>query len=160
MDNCICCCGSINPWFKFYFPAFQSHDQARIHIGFHSFMENGHIFHNKKMYKKIYKNVYKKTSNNQRLRSAGDNDRRSKRFRFSAVLCVSFTRQKVKPRVNRLRVIEGSHVRDQIALCTFHTLLVEDTYHCDRGPNRLQAATYSLLTTWRLGLRAPLVARN
>ena len=31
------------------------------------------------------------TSNNQRLRSAGDNDRRSKRFCSSAVLCVSFT---------------------------------------------------------------------
>ena len=43
-----------------------------------------------------------KTSNNQRLRSAGDNDRRSKRS--SALLCVSFTWQMVKTRVIRLRV--------------------------------------------------------
>ena len=31
-----------------------------------------------------------KTSNNERLESAGDNDRRSKRFCSNAVLCVSF----------------------------------------------------------------------
>ena len=31
------------------------------------------------------------TSNNQRLESAGDNDRRSERFCSNAVLCVSFT---------------------------------------------------------------------
>ena len=30
------------------------------------------------------------TRNNQRLRSVGDNDRRSKRFCSSSVLCVSF----------------------------------------------------------------------
>ena len=32
-----------------------------------------------------------RTSNNERLRSAGNNDRRSKRFCSNAVLCVSFT---------------------------------------------------------------------
>ena len=32
-----------------------------------------------------------KNSNDRRLRSAGDNDRRSKRFCFNAVLSVSFT---------------------------------------------------------------------
>ena len=37
-----------------------------------------------------YKNPLK-TSNNQRLLSAGDNDGRSKRFRSNAVLCGSFT---------------------------------------------------------------------
>ena len=47
------------------------------------------------------------TSNNQRLRSAGDNDRRSKRFCSSAVLCVNFTWQMVKTRMIRLRVMEG-----------------------------------------------------
>ena len=98
--------------------------------GFHSFTEIGQIFHNKKM----YKIVYKKTSNNQRLRSAGDNDRRSKRFRSSAVLCVSFTWQKVKPRVNSLRVIEGSNSRYQI-MCISYTL--------SGGPNKLLDATYS-----------------
>ena len=66
-----------------------------------------------------------RTSNNQRLRSAGDNDRRSKRFWSSAVLCVSFTRQIVKTRVVRLRVIDGPNARDQSALRAFHTFLVE-----------------------------------
>ena len=33
--------------------------------------------------------------------------------------------QMVKTRVIRLRVIEGPNVRDQIALCAFHSFLVE-----------------------------------
>ena len=65
------------------------------------------------------------TSDNQRLGSAGDNDRRSKRFCSSAVLCVSFTWQAVKTRVIRLRVIESPNARDQSAFCGFHTFLVE-----------------------------------
>ena len=64
-------------------------------------------------------------SNNQRLRSAGDNDRRSKRFCPSAVLSVSFTWQVVQTRVIRLRVIECPNARDQSAFCGFHTFLVE-----------------------------------
>jgi len=72
--------------------------------------------------RKVTKGV---TSNNQRLRSAGDNDRRSKRFWSNAVLCVSFTWQVVKTRVIRLRVIEGPNARDQNAFCGFHTFLVE-----------------------------------
>ena len=52
------------------------------------------------------------TSNNQRLGSAGDNDRRSKRFCSNAVLCVSFTWQMVKTRVIRLRGVEGRDARD------------------------------------------------
>ena len=65
------------------------------------------------------------TGNNPRLRSAGDNDRRSKRFWSIAVLCVSFTLEIVKTRVTRLRVIIGPNARDQIALCAFHSFLVE-----------------------------------
>ena len=67
------------------------------------------------------------TSNNQRLRSAGDNDQRqrSKRFCSSAVLCVSFTRQIVQTRAIKLQVIEVPNARDQIAFCTFHSFLVE-----------------------------------
>ena len=61
------------------------------------------------------------TSNNQRLRSKSDNDRRSKRFCSSAVLCVGFTWQMVKTRVIRLREIKS----DQIAFCAFHSFLVE-----------------------------------
>ena len=66
------------------------------------------------------------TSNiNQRLRSTSDNDRRSKRFCSSAVLCVGFTWQMVKTRVIRLRVIEGPNARDQIVFYAFHSFLVE-----------------------------------
>ena len=72
--------------------------------------------------RKVTKGV---TRNNQRLRSAGDNDRRAKRFCSSAVLCVSFTRLVVKTRAIRLRVIEGPNARDQSAFCGFHTFLVE-----------------------------------
>ena len=65
------------------------------------------------------------SSNNQRLRSAGDNDRRSKRFCSSAVLCVSFTWQMVKTRVISVRAIESPKTRDQITFCTFPSFLVK-----------------------------------
>ena len=65
------------------------------------------------------------TSNSQRLKSAGDNDRRSKRFCSSAVLCVRFTWQVVRTRVIRLRVIEDPNARAQSAFCAFRTFLVE-----------------------------------
>ena len=71
---------------------------------------------------KLTRNI---TSNNQRLGSAGDNHRRSKRFCSSAVLCVSFTRQMFKPSVIRLRGVEGRDAHDQIAVCTFHSFLVD-----------------------------------
>ena len=59
------------------------------------------------------------------LGSAGDNDRRSKRFCSNTVLCVSFTWQMVKLRVIRSRGVEGWNARDQIALCVSHSFLVE-----------------------------------
>ena len=64
------------------------------------------------------------------LRSAGDNDRRSKCFCPSVVLCVIFTWQMVKNvcdqiHMIRIWVIEGANVRDQIVFCAFHTFLVE-----------------------------------
>ena len=70
------------------------------------------------------------TSNNQRLRSAGDNDRRSKRFCSSAVLWESSMWQMVKKpcdqiHVFRVRVIEGPNAWDQIAFCAFYTFLPE-----------------------------------
>ena len=65
------------------------------------------------------------TSYNQRLKIAGDNDRRSKRFCSSAVLCVRFTWQVVRTRVIRLRVTEDPNARDQSAFCAFRTFLVE-----------------------------------
>ena len=95
------------------------------------------------------------TSNNQRLGSAGDNDRRSKRFCSNAVLCVSFTWQMFKTRVIRLRGVEGRNARDQIAFCAFHSFLVGVQTKC-----WLHTCDTCIMTTWRLGLRAPLVARN
>ena len=70
----------------------------------------------------LFKNT---TSNNQMLGSAGDNERRSKRFCSNALLCVSFIRQMVKIRVIRLRGVEGRNARDQITFCAFHSFLVE-----------------------------------
>ena len=51
------------------------------------------------------------TTNNQRLGSAGDNDRRSKRFCSNVVI--------------RGREVEGRSARDQIEFCALHTFLVE-----------------------------------
>ena len=65
------------------------------------------------------------SSNNQRLRSAGDDDRRSKRFCSSAVLCVSFTWQMVKTRVISLRAIESPNTSDQITFFAFPSFLVK-----------------------------------
>ena len=66
-----------------------------------------------------------RSSNNQRLRSAGDNDRRSKRFCSSAVLWVSFTWQMVKTRVISVQAIESPNTRNQITFCAFPSFLVK-----------------------------------
>ena len=55
------------------------------------------------------------TSNNQRLGSVDDNDRRSKCFCSNPGLCVDFTWQMVKTRVIRVQGEEGRYIRDQIA---------------------------------------------
>ena len=57
----------------------------------------------------VVKGKKNKTSNNQRLESAGDNDRRSKHFCYIAMLCVSFSWQIVKARVIRLRSVHSIH---------------------------------------------------
>ena len=61
----------------------------------------------------------------------------------------------VKTRVLRLRGVKGRNASDQIAFCAYHLFLVEVQRN----------ATFStcdacVITTWRLGLQAPLVARN
>ena len=61
----------------------------------------------------------------------------------------------VKPRAIRLRVIDGPNARDQIGFCAFHSFLVE--VQTNAGYIH---AMHASLTTWRLGLRAPLVAHN
>ena len=46
-------------------------------------------------------------------------------------------------------------MRDQIAFCAFHSFLVEVQANCWQ-----YTCDACLITTWRLGLRTPLVARN
>ena len=65
------------------------------------------------------------TSNNQRLRSAGDNDRRSNAFAPTLYFAYVSPDRRSKTRVIRLRVKEGPYARDQIALYTFHSFLAE-----------------------------------
>ena len=91
------------------------------------------------------------TSNNQRLRSAGDNDQRSKCFCFRALLCVSFTQQMVKTHVIRLWVVEGPNWSNCVPCIP---------YILSGSPNEcwLHTCDGCVITTWRLGWRAPLVA--
>ena len=93
--------------------------------------------------------------NNQRLRSAGDNDWRSKRFCSIAVLCVKF------------HVRDSQNMRDQITSdirskrawlnCVLCILFI-----LNGSPNEhwLHTCDACVITTWRLGFRAPLIARN
>ena len=67
-------------------------------------------------------------SNNQRLRSLSDYDRRSKHFCFIAVLCISFTWQIVETHVIRLQVTGGPNALDQIAFCAFHLFSVKSKW--------------------------------
>ena len=55
----------------------------------------------------------------------------------------------------KIRVIEGPNVHDQIAFCACHSSLVE--VQTKAG---LHTCNACVMTTWRLGLWAPLVARN
>ena len=55
---------------------------------------------------------------------------RSKRPRFYAALFVSFTWEKVKTHVIRLRVIEGANTHDQIAFSCIPFILSESSKEC------------------------------
>ena len=63
---------------------------------------------------------------------------RSKRPRFYAALFVSFTWEKVKTHVIRLRVIEGPNTHDQIAFSCIPFILSESSKEC--GPWVIHAA--------------------
>ena len=68
------------------------------------------------------------TSNNERLRSEGDNDLMSNAFALTQtqwVLCVGFSWQMVKTRVIILPGVEGQNPHDQTAFCAFHSFLME-----------------------------------
>ena len=95
------------------------------------------------------------TSNNQRVGSVGDNDWRSKRFCSSTVLCIRFMCQMVKTRMIRLRVSRRSK-------CTWLNCILYFPLILTGSPNEcwLHTCYACIITTWRLGLGAPLVTRN
>ena len=91
----------------------------------------------------------KKTSNNQRLRECG-----RQRSAVQTLLLQHCALRKFlvsdgqnKTRVIRLRGVEGRNARDQIA---FFRSAKSKRHTCDT----------CVMTTWRLGLWAPLVART
>ena len=53
-------------------------------------------------------------------------------------------------------MIEGPHARDQIVFSTFHSFLVK----FQTNAAYISTSDACVLTTWRLGLRAPLLTRN
>ena len=95
---------------------------------------------------------------------------------FALALCVIFMWQMVKTCVIRLRVIDGPNARDQIGFCAFHSFLVEvilvpRATRLNLTKKRralgtrmnecwLHTCDACVITTCRLGLRAPVVARN
>ena len=85
--------------------------------------------------------------------SAGDNDRRSKCFCSIAVTFRKFYVQIFNTHLIRLRVTEGPNMNDQIESCAFHSFLEEVQIKC-----LLPTCNVCIITTWRLGLQAPLVA--
>ena len=107
-----------------------------------------------RVYRKLltWPTVDKKPINNQRLRSADDNGQKSKRFSSNTVLCLGFKWQMVKTRMIRLRGVEGRNVWSKCVLCLPFIL--------SGSPNEcwLNTCDACVITTWRLGLWAPLVA--
>ena len=89
------------------------------------------------------------TSDNQRLWSASNNDRRSKCFCSSAVLCISFMWQN-----------DGQNMHDQItsdrrSKRAWSKCVLCIPYILSGSPNRclLHTCDSCIITTWRLGLR-------
>ena len=105
-------------------------------------------------YKRVYKTLSLQTSKTQRLRSAGDSDRKSKRFCSIAVLCPSFTWQIVKT-CDQITSDKGS--KRAWANCVLYIPFI-----LSGSPNEcwLHTRDACVITTSKLGLRAPLVARN
>ena len=105
-------------------------------------------------HKRVYKTLSLQTSNNQRLRSAGDNDRKSKRFCSIAVLCPSFTWQSQNMR-DQITSDKGSQrAWSNCVLCIPFIL--------SGSPNEcwLHTCDACVIKTSILGLHSPLVARN
>ena len=121
-------------------------------INFRLFSQTLKALLNGRLTEKLHKKTLKdNTCNNQtRLRSAGDNDRSS-----DAVLCVKF------------HVRDSQNTRDQISSDrrfkrAWSNCVMYIPYILSGSPNQcwLHTRDACVITTWRLGLRAPLVARN
>ena len=67
----------------------------------------------------------------------------------------------IKTRVNRLRGVEGRNSSDQIAICAIKLHFVH-FIHSQWKSKRMLATPCDtcVITTWRLGLGAPLAARK
>ena len=103
----------------------------------------------------ILHNIKEYTSNNQRLGSAGDNDGRSKRFLLQRCAFSKF------------HLTDAQNTRDQItserrSKCAWSKCVLCIPFILSGSPNEcgLHTCDACVITTWRLGLRAPLVARN
>ena len=90
------------------------------------------------------------TRSNQRLGGAGDNDRRSKRFCSNAVLCAKF------------HVTDGQDFEGWRSKRAWSNCVLCIPFILSGSPNEcwLHTCDACVITTWRLGLRAPLVACN
>ena len=99
-------------------------------------------------------NILLKTRNNQRLWSAGNNNGKWKCFGSNAVLCASY-------------MIDGPNTHDQMpsdraSTCAWSNCVTWIPLIPSGSPNEcsLHTCDASIITTWRLGLRAALVALN
>ena len=92
------------------------------------------------------------TSNKQRLRSAGDSDRKSKRFCVNAILCVCFTWQTVKN--TRDQITSNRRPKRAWLNCVICIPFILSGSPNERWLHKCDAC---VITPWRLSLRAPLV---
>ena len=95
------------------------------------------------------------TNNNQRMRSAGNNDRGSKHFCSIIVLCTSFTWHDSKNMHDQITSDRRS--KDVWSNCVLYIPFI-----LSGSPNKCWPHTCDacVITTWRLGLQAPPVAHN
>ena len=95
------------------------------------------------------------TSNNQRLQSAGNNDQ--SQFAFAPMLCV----------FRKFHLMDSQNTHDQItsdrrSKCVWSNCILCIPLILSGSPNEscLHTCDACVITTWRLGLRSSLAARN
>ena len=98
------------------------------------------------------------TSNNQRLRTAGDNDRRSKRSQTLLLNAALLRKFHLKDGQNTSdQITRGRSSKRAWSSCVWCIPLILSGSPNECWPHTCDAC---VITTWRLGLRVPLVARN